>query len=122
MISQIIFYYLINTISNSASYVGIYVVSVASAVGVFITLKINDRFSKDTLYVNVLFSDDLESMKQFHNFLTDNKITHSVQDTYTKDLSAKTLTITAFAETKNQSKMIDNYVNKSKAKIKRIIQ
>lgn len=99
-----------------------YTIALAGSLGVVLTLKINDKFSKDKTYVNVLFCDDIAEMRNFHYFLTEYKIVHSVTDTYTKDLSQKTLTITAFAETKDDSKLIDRYVEDSKAKIKRVIQ
>ena len=48
------------------------------------------------------------------------KITNLTTDGYTKDWQ-KTLAITAYAETKEQSKLIDNYLKESEYKFKRII-
>ena len=53
--------------------------------------------------------------------LVENKITNLTTDGYTKDWK-KTLAITAYAETKEQSKLIDNYIKNSEIKFKRIIQ
>lgn len=118
-ISQIIFYKLINVAQNG-KYM-IYVISVASGVGTYLAIFISNKFSKERLYVNVLLSDDKEAMMDLRNFLQLNKITNLTTDGYTKDFK-KTLAVTAYVETKEKSKLLDNYINNSNTKYKRIIQ
>lgn len=45
-----------------------------------------------------------------------------VSDSYNKDLSDKTITITAYCETKEQSKILDEYIARMNKKLKRVIQ
>ena len=118
-VSQIIFYKLINVAQNG-NYM-IYVISVASGVGTYLAIFISNKFSKERLYVNVLLSDDKEAMMDLRNFLQLNKITNLTTDGYTKDFK-KTLAVTAYVETKEKSKLLDNYINNSNTKYKRIIQ
>ena len=118
-VSQIIFYKLINVAQNG-KYM-IYVISVASGVGTYLAIFISNKFSKERLYVNVLLSDDKEAMMDLRNFLQLNKITNLTTDGYTKDFK-KTLAVTAYIETKEKSKLLDNYINNSNTKYKRIIQ
>ena len=118
-VSQIIFYKLINVAQNG-KYM-IYVISVASGVGTYLAIFIINKFSKERLYVNVLLSDDKEAMMDLRNFLQLNKITNLTTDGYTKDFK-KTLAVTAYVETKEKSKLLDNYINNSNTKYKRIIQ
>lgn len=118
-VSQIIFYKLINVAQNG-KYM-IYVISVASGVGTYLAIFISNKFSKERLYVNVLLSDDKEAMMDLRNFLQLNKITNLTTDGYTKDFK-KTLAVTAYVETKEKSKLLDNYINNSNTKYKRIIQ
>lgn len=118
-ISQIIFYKLINVAQNG-KYM-IYVISVASGVGTYLAIFISNKFSKERLYVNVLLSDDKDAMMDLRNFLHLNKITNLTTDGYTKDFK-KTLAVTAYVETKEKSKLLDNYINNSNTKYKRIIQ
>lgn len=118
-ISQIIFYKLINVAQNG-KYM-IYVISVASGVGTYLAIFISNKFSKERLYVNVLLSDDKDAMIDLRNFLQLNKITNLTTDGYTKDFK-KTLAVTAYVETKEKSKLLDNYINNSNTKYKRIIQ
>ena len=47
--------------------------------------------------------------------------TVSIADSYTLDWSKKSITITAYAETKAQSKLIDDYIANSSLKFKRVI-
>ena len=118
-ISQIIFYKLINVAQNG-KYM-IYVISVASGVGTYLAIFISNKFSKERLYVNVLPSADKDAMMDSRNFLQLNKITNLTTDGYTKDFK-KTLAVTAYVETKEKSKLLDNYINNSNTKYKRIIQ
>ena len=99
----------------------IYVISVASGVGTYLAIFISNKFSKERLYVNVLLSDDKDAMIDLRNFLQLNKITNLTTDGYTKDFK-KTLAVTAYVETKEKSKLLDNYINNSNTKYKRIIQ
>lgn len=66
-------------------------------------------------------SDNFEEMKKLRGFLAANKITNVVGVSYTLDWE-KTLAITAYAETKEQSRLIDEYLNNSDTKFKRMVQ
>ena len=94
IITNIIFYKLIDAAGDGE--LAIYVISIASGVGTFLALFLSNKFSKDRLFVNV------------------------TTDAYTKDFK-KTLAITVYAETKAQSKLIDDYLKKQDVKFKRIV-
>lgn len=119
--SQILFYLLINEIGTGDNHIAIYVVSLASGIGTYLALKIGNRFSKERIYVNVILSDDKEAMIELREFLKDHKITNLATDGYTKEWQ-KTIAITAYAETKEQSQIIDEYLLHSQTKFKRLIQ
>ena len=71
--------------------------------------------------MNVILSDDLQAMIDLREFLMAHKITNLTTDGYTKDWN-KSIAITAYADTREQCRLIDNYLNNSKSKFKRIIQ
>ena len=119
--SQIIFYKLIDSIGSSENDLALYIVSVASGVGTFLALKVNSKFSKERTFVNVILSDDKDAMIDLREFLKEHKITNLTTDGYTKDWQ-KTIAITAYAETKEQSHLIDDYIAHSQSKFKRLIQ
>jgi len=77
---------------------------------------------KDKTYVNVIMSDDKEAMQQLRDFLAEHHITNVAADSYTLDWNTKTITITAYAETKQQSMLINRYIEESPLKFKRVVQ
>lgn len=119
IITNIIFYKLINAADDGGE-LAIYVISIASGLGTFLALFLSNKFSKDRLFVNVIMNDNKEVMTEFRDFLMENKITNLTTDAYTKDFK-KTLAITAYAETKVQSKLIDTYIKNHDSKFKRIV-
>lgn len=120
-ISQLIFYILIKQIVADNSFIAILIVSIASGFGSWVTFFINNKFSKEKTYVNVILSDDIAAMMELRDFLARNKITNVASDSYTIDWD-KTISVTAYAETKEQSKMIDEYLGNSETKFKRVVQ
>lgn len=120
VISQIIFYKLINAASDGGE-IAIYVISIASGLGTFLALLISNKFSKERVFVNVIMNDDKEVMMELRDFLKEHKITNLATIGFTKDWQ-ETLAVTAYAETKKQSKLIDDFIKDSDTKFKRIIQ
>ena len=120
IISQVIFYKLIDAVNDSESDLIMYVISIASGIGTYLAILIGNKFSKERLYVNILLSDDMDAMVELRNYLQEHKITNLTTDGYTKDFE-KTLAITAYVETKEKSKLLDKYIEESNNKYKRII-
>lgn len=108
-------------IVTSDSSIALVIVSIASGVGCCIAVALSNRFSKDRTYVNVILSDDKEAMQELRDFLAKNHITNVATDSYTLDWNTKTITVTAYAETKLESKLIDDYIESSSLKFKRLV-
>ena len=72
--------------------------------------------------MNVIMSDNLEAMRDFRDFLAKHHITNVAADTYTLDWNTKTISITAYAETKSENNLISEYIENSPLKFKRVIQ
>ena len=121
--SKTLFYFWITKrVVSSDSMAAILVVSLAGGVGCALACLLSDKMSKDRTYVNVIMSDDLEAMMDFRDFLAKNHITNVASDSYTLDWDQKTITITAYAETKAESRIINKYIEESPLKFKRVIQ
>lgn len=121
--SKTLFYFWITKrVVSSDSMAAILVVSLAGGVGCALACLLSDKMSKDRIYVNVIMSDDLEAMMDFRDFLAKNHITNVASDSYTLDWDQKTITITAYAETKAESRIINKYIEESPLKFKRVIQ
>jgi hypothetical protein len=120
--SDFIYFWITKRVVSADSYLAMVVVAVAGGVGCALACLLSDKLSKDRTYVNVIMSDDLYEMKKLRDFLAAKHITNVAADTYTKDWNRKTITITVYAETKAESKMINQYIEKSRNKFKRVIQ
>lgn len=120
--SNFIYYCITKNIVTSDSYTAIAVVSIAGGVGCCLAVAIGNKLSKDRTFVNVIMSDDKEAMQELRDFLAQHHITNVATDSYTRDWNRKTITVTAYAETKAQSELISHYLTDSPQKFKRMIQ
>lgn len=121
-LSNFIYLSITKDIVTSDSTLALVIVSIASGVGCCLAVALSNRFSKNRTYVNVILSDDKEAMKEFRDFLAENHITNVATDSYTLDWSRKSISITAYAQTKAQSRLIDEYIERSLLKCKRVIR
>lgn len=121
-LSNFIYLSITKDIVTSDSTLALVIVSIASGVGCCLAVALSTRFSKDRTYVNVILSDDKEAMKAFRDFLAEKHITNVATDSYTLDWSRKSISITAYAQTKAQSRLIDEYIERSLLKCKRVIR
>lgn len=121
-LSNFIYMSITKDIVTSDSTLALVIVSIASGVGCCLAVALSNRFSKDRTYVNVILSDDKDAMKAFRDFLAENHITNVASDSYTLDWSRKSISITAYAQTKAQSRLIDEYIERSLLKCKRVIR
>ena len=96
------------------------VVSIASGVGSYIAFYINNKFSKETVYINIITSNDKEKMKAFGDHMRAEGIKVVTMPTYGDDIE-KTLTALVFANTRNQSKLIDKYVENNNELYREVI-
>ena len=101
IISDFIYFWITKRVVSADSEIAILVVAFAGGVGCSLACFINEKLSKDRIYVNVIMSDDLEEMKHFRDFLAKHHITNVAADSYTLDWDAKTISITAYPETKS---------------------
>ena len=121
-LSTFIGYYITKIVVQSDGLVPNIVASVAAGVGCIVAVSISNKLSKDRLYVNVLMCDNIYAMRELHDMLSKKHITNVVTDTYTKDFKSKTITITAYCETKEQSRLLDEYITRTNKKLKRGIR
>ena len=122
VLSDFIYFWLTKRIVAAESDLAILIVAIAGGVGCALACLVSEKMSKDRTYVNVIMSDNLEAMRDFRDFLAKHHITNVAADTYTLDWNTKTISITAYAETKAENNLISEYIEKSPLKFKRVIQ
>lgn len=122
VISDFIYFWVTKRVVSSDSMTAMLVVSLAGGVGCAVACLLSDKLSKDRTYVNVIMSDEKQAMMELRDFLAKHHITNVAADSYTLDWDQKTITITAYAETKAESRLINDYISESPLKFKRVIQ
>lgn len=119
-ISQFLFYILIKEVVADSNMISIIVVSIASGIGSYIAFCINNKFSKETVYINIITSNDKDKMKMFGDYVRSNNIKIVTMPTYGDEVE-KTLTALVFTNTRNQSKLIDKYVENNNELYREVI-
>jgi hypothetical protein len=76
-------------------------------------LPVQRQAVQNRTYVNVILSDNLEAMQSFRDFLAEHHITNVAADSYTLDWNLRTITITAYAETKAESRLINQNLSEN---------
>ena len=122
ILSDFLYFWITKRIVSADSMLALLVVAIAGGVGCSLACLVSDQLSKDRTYVNVIMSDDLEEMKRLRDFLAKHHITNVASDSYTLDWNAKTISITAYPETKAESRLINGFIADSSTKFKRVIQ
>lgn len=108
-ISQFLFYMLITEVVEDSNMISIIVVSVASGIGSYIAFYINNKFSKETVFINIVTSNDKDKMKDFGDHMRAEGIKVFTMPAYGDGIE-KTLSALVFANTRVQSKQIDKYM------------
>ena len=120
--SDFIYFMLIKNVLSDESPAAIIIVSIAGGIGCWTAVFLSNRLSKERLFVHVVMSDDKPAMQDFRDFLAEHHITNVAADSYTRDWNTKTITVTAYADTRDKNKLIDDYIESSELKFKRVIQ
>ena len=100
---------LITEVVEDSNILSIIVVSIASGIGSYIAFCINNKFSKETVYINIVTSNDRDKMMAFGDHMRAEGIKVVTMPTYGDDIE-KTLTALVFANTREQSSKIDKYL------------
>lgn len=120
VISQFIFYFLITKVVDDNTILAIIIVSISSGIGNYIAFVLNDKFKKDDVWGNVITSSDTEMLIKLCTILKEHKVKYLLMDTYNRRFE-KTFTVQAYTKTKEESKLIDDYLNNCDAKYLRMI-
>ena len=121
VISQLIFYLVIDQVIEDNTMTAIIIVSIASGVGNLIAFVVNDKFKKDAKWSMCLTSSDKEDVERLCNYLAENKIKYIANDGYNRRMEP-TINIIAFSKTKAESRLIEQYLATTESKyLKEII-
>lgn len=122
VVSDFIYFTLIKNVLSTNSNLAILVVAIGGGVGCCIAIVLSGRFSKEKTYINVILSDNKDAMQELRDYLVQHHITNVASDCYTRDWDTKTISLTVYADTKSQSRVLDEYLDASPVKFKRLVQ
>ena len=115
IISQLIFYLVIGQVINDNTLLAIIVVSVSSGIGNYVAFIINDKFKKAAKWTMILTSSDVDDIKTLCNYLATNNIKYVANDGYNRK-GEHTINVIAFSKTKEESRLIEKYLNSTSCK------
>ena len=115
IISQLLFYLVIGRVINDNTMLAIIIVSVSSGLGNYIAFTINDRFKQDEKWTMILTSSDKNDVIKLCGYLTACKIKYVANHGLTRK-GDETIHIIAFSRTKEESRLIEKYLEKSNSK------
>ena len=107
--SQLIFYLVISEIIEDNTLKAIIIVSVASGIGNYLALLLDERFSRDEKWMVALTTSNMEDVKLLCKYLAEHNIKYLASSGF--DLEGnKTINVQAFSKTKTESALIDQYL------------
>lgn len=121
VISQLIFYLVIDKVISDNSLKSIIIVSVASGLGNYLAFSLNNKFKKDTKWVFVVASSNVNDIQNLCNYLVEHDIKYIVNNGYTRKWQ-ETINVMAFSKSKDDSRLIENFLQNAESKyLKEII-
>lgn len=121
IVSQLIFYLVIDQVINDNTMLAIIIVSVSSGVGNYLAFLINNRLKKDTKWTFVITSSNTNDIQNLCNYLAENKVKYIANDGYTRK-GEHTINVMAFSKNKGESRLIEAFLENTESKyLKEII-
>lgn len=121
IISQLIFYLVIDQVIEDNTLLAIAIVSISSGVGNYVAFEISSRFKKAAKWVFILTSSDAEDVQRLCGHLAERNIKYIANNGLTRKNEA-TIHVIAFSKSKDDSRLIEKFLENSKSKyLKEII-
>lgn len=109
VVSQFLFYTVVKQVISDNSMITILVVSIASGIGNYLAFPIVDKFTKDDKWYIYLTSHDKDDVERLCKYLAEHNIKYMANLGLTRR-GEDTINVTVFSKTKEESKLIDNYL------------
>lgn len=121
IISQLIFYLVIQRVIEDNTILAIAIVSISSGLGNYIAFAINGKFKKAAKWTFVIASSNVQDIRNLCNYLAANDIKYIANDGYTRK-GEHTINVIAFSKNKDESRLIEKFLSNTESKyLKEII-
>ena len=112
IISQLLFYLVIDQVINDSTILAIIIVSISSGIGNYVAFIINDKFRKDDTWTNILTCSNKKDIVKLCTMLKEHKIKYLLFDTYNRSF-IESYTVMIFSKTKAESRLIDEFLEQT---------
>ena len=121
IISQLIFYLVIDQVIEDNTILAIIIVSVSSGVGNYIAFAISNKFKKASKWTFVITSSDIDAVQRLCGYLAEHKIKYIANNGLTRK-NEPTIHVMAFSKSKDESRLIEDFLKHTESKyLKEII-
>lgn len=121
VISQLIFYLVIDQVISDNTLLSIIIVSVSSGIGNYVAFAISNRFKKAAKWTFIITSSNKEELKTFCDYLVEHKIKYIVCNGYNRKWD-ETVNVMVFSKSKDESRLINRFLENTESKyLKEII-
>lgn len=121
VISQLIFYLVIDKVISDNTLLSIIIVSVSSGIGNYIAFALNSKLKKAAKWTFVITSSNLDDIQKLCNYLVEHGIKYIANDGYTRK-GNHTINVIAFSKSKQESRLIESFLATTESKyLKEII-
>ena len=121
VVSQLIFYLIIDQVIGDNSLLAIIIVSVSSGIGNYIAFAISNKFKKAAKWTFIITSSNKEELETLCDYLVKHKIKYIVCNGYNRKWN-DTINIMAFSKSKEESRLIESFLANAESKyLKEII-
>lgn len=121
VVSQLIFYLVIDQVIEDNTLLAIIIVSVSSGIGNLLAFEISSRFKKAAKWVFILTSSDAKDVQNLCGYLAEHDIKYIANDGYTRK-GEHTINVIAFSKSKEESTLIERFLKNTESKyLKEII-
>lgn len=109
VISQLIFYLVIDQVISDNTLLSIIIVSVSSGIGNYVAFSLNSKFRKDSKWTLVIASSNKTDIQNLCNFLVKHGIKYVASDGYTRRWK-DTINVIVFSKNKEESRLIEKFL------------
>lgn len=121
IISQLIFYLVIDQVIEDNTLLAVVIVAISSGIGNYIAFEINSQFKKAAKWTFIITSSNLNDIQNLCGYLAEHKIKYIANDGYTRK-GKHTINVLAFSKSKNESRLIEKFLEHTESKfLKEII-
>ena len=121
ILSQLIFYLVIDKVISDNTLMAIIIVSVSSGIGNYVAFAINNKLKKDIKWTFVITSSNLNDIQNLCSYLAKNKIKYIANNGLTRR-NESTIHVMAFSKSKQESRLIEQFLSTTESKyLKEII-